>query len=85
MSDLDRYRVKDTTIVAGGGGVAFIPSASSLHLSIEVICGHERRGMITRQLFGYDQHDDHIWRWLNHHLRLWGEAHPLKVALAVER
>jgi hypothetical protein len=54
-------------------------------MTIEDICQHERRGMITRQLFGYDQHDDHIWRWLNHYLRAWGEAHPLKVALAVER
>ena len=54
-------------------------------MHMEVICHHERRGMITRQLFGYDQHDDHVWRWLNHHLRVWGEAHPLRVASAGER
>ena len=54
-------------------------------MHMEAICHHERRGMITRQLFGYDQHDDHIWRWLNHHLRVWGEAHPLRVASAAER
>lgn len=43
------------------------------------ICVHERRGMHTRQLLGYDQHDDHLWSWLNHRLKLYGESHPITV------
>lgn len=37
-------------------------------MTLDEICIHERRGMWTRQQFGYDQHDDHLWRWLNYHL-----------------
>lgn len=40
---------------------------------------HERAGMMTRRLRGYGQHDDHVWRWLNYHLTLWCDAHPIKV------
>jgi hypothetical protein len=43
------------------------------------ICESERRSMAVRYLHGYDQHDDHVWRWLNHRLRIWGETRPLKV------
>ena len=43
------------------------------------ICMCERRSMRTRELCGYDQHDDHVWRWLNHRLRLWGLSHPIGV------
>ena len=41
---------------------------------LQEICMHERAGMRTRELHGYDQHDDHLWRWLNHRLRLYGES-----------
>lgn len=34
------------------------------------ICLHEMMGMHTRRIHGYDQHDDHLWRWLNHRLAL---------------
>ena len=53
-------------------------------MSMEAICRHERLGMLTRRDFGYDQDDDHVWRWLNHHLRLWGEAHPFGVTEVVQ-
>jgi hypothetical protein len=49
-------------------------------MSMQEICRHERFGMLTRHWHGYDQHDDHLWRWLNHHLKIWGDAHPLKVS-----
>jgi hypothetical protein len=48
-------------------------------MTIREICQHERRGMWTRQQCGYDQHDDHVWRWLNHHLREWSEANRLRM------
>lgn len=41
------------------------------NLTIQEICLHERCGMRTRHVLGYDQHDDHLWRWLNHHLAIW--------------
>lgn len=44
------------------------------------ICLHERRGMHTRQTLGYDQYDDHVWRWLNHRLAIYGSANPLRVS-----
>jgi hypothetical protein len=47
-------------------------------MSLEEICRHEQLGMQTRQMFGYSQYDDHVWRWLNHHLRIWSEAHPFR-------
>jgi hypothetical protein len=34
------------------------------------ICVHERANMGIRHEFGYDQHDDHVWRWLNHWIRV---------------
>jgi hypothetical protein len=43
------------------------------------ICMCERRSMLVRQTLGYDQHDDHVWRWLNHRLRLYGQANPIRV------
>lgn len=48
-------------------------------MTLEEIGRHERVAMWTRRSFGYDQYDDHIWCWLNHHLRIWGEHHPIKV------
>jgi hypothetical protein len=48
-------------------------------MTLEQICAHERSGMRTRYEFGYDQHDDHVWRWLNHHLSAWSRAHPVAV------
>lgn len=38
-------------------------------MTLAEICIHERRGMATRHCHGYAQHDDHLWRWLNYHLR----------------
>lgn len=43
------------------------------------ICVHERLGMLTRHVYGYDQHDDHVWRWLNYRLWQWGLKHPIRV------
>jgi len=48
-------------------------------MQLQEISLHERRAMLTRRSFGYDQHDDHVWRWLNHALRLWSAAHPIRV------
>ena len=48
-------------------------------MTLDEICRHEWHSMHTRRLKGYGQHDDHVWRWLNHHLRLWGEARPYRV------
>lgn len=45
-----------------------------MHAELADICWHERAGMRTRELCGYAQHDDHVWRWLNHRLRLYGES-----------
>ena len=39
-------------------------------MTFKEICVHERLGIKTRKLFGYGQHDDHLWRWLNYHLAL---------------
>jgi hypothetical protein len=52
-------------------------------MSMEEICRHERLGMLTRHALGYGQHDDHVWRWLNYHLRLWGEAHPFRFEVTI--
>jgi len=48
-------------------------------MTIQEICMHERLGMLTRHWCGYDKHDDHLWRWLNHELRLWSASRPFKV------
>lgn len=37
-------------------------------MTLREICWHERLNMAIRYHLGFDQHDDHIWRWLNHHL-----------------
>jgi hypothetical protein len=37
-------------------------------MTLQEICSHERRSMYARYLNGFDQHDDHVWRWLNYHL-----------------
>lgn len=50
-------------------------------MTLQQISIHERRGMWMREVCGYDQSDDHVWRWLNHHLRTWGERHPIKVMM----
>ena len=49
-------------------------------MSMQEICEHERLGMQTRQQHGYDQHDDHLWRWLNHHLNIWSAKRPLTIS-----
>lgn len=49
-------------------------------MSLGLICYHEQRSMTARKLNGYDQHDDHVWRWLNHHLAVWHARYPIKVA-----
>jgi hypothetical protein len=45
-------------------------------MTMREICVHDRAGMETREEFGYDQHDSHVWCWLIEMLRLWGLAHP---------
>jgi len=50
-----------------------------MRMTIAEICHHERRGMMTRRVLGYAQHDDHLWRWLNYHLAVWGSEHRIKV------
>jgi hypothetical protein len=50
-------------------------------MTLDEICIHEHLEMKTRRQFGYKQHDDHVWRWLNHHLKLWGEAHPIRIIM----
>jgi hypothetical protein len=48
-------------------------------MTIREICEHEARGMATRHRLGYDQHDDHLWRWLNYHLSRWSAARPWRI------
>jgi len=43
------------------------------------IIRHERLGMWTRSMNGYKQHDDHLWRWLNYHLAIWSNEHPMRI------
>lgn len=50
-------------------------------MNINEISYHERCGMRTRRMFGYDQYDDHVWRWLNYHLAIWGSEHRVRIAL----
>lgn len=50
-------------------------------MTLPEICIHERLGMLTRSRHGFDQHDDHLWRWLNHHLRIWTDNHPVRVIM----
>lgn len=49
-------------------------------MTIQEISKHERASMAVRHRFGYDQYDDHIWRWLNHYLALWGKSHPVLIS-----
>jgi hypothetical protein len=37
-------------------------------MTLAQICYHEHLEMYIRRLHGYAQHDDHVWRWLNHQL-----------------
>lgn len=39
-------------------------------MTLKEICFHERRSMYARRVNGYGQYDDHVWRWLNYHLRI---------------
>lgn len=50
-----------------------------VEMTRDEIIRHERYGMYTRSHFGYKQQDDHLWRWLNHHLRLWTNEHPMRI------
>ena len=50
-------------------------------MDLREICQHERANMAMRYLYGYDQHDAHVWCWLLHALKLWGEygAHLIRI------
>jgi hypothetical protein len=48
-------------------------------VTLSQICLHDHAAMRTRQLNGYEQHDSHVWCWLIEMLRIWGEAHPIRV------
>jgi hypothetical protein len=48
-------------------------------MTMQEIIDHERAGMAIRYLFGYNQHDAHIWCWLLHELKLWGDLHPIRI------
>ena len=48
-------------------------------MTMREIAHHERLGMYIRSIYGYDQYDDHIWRWLNYELLQWSMAHPISV------
>lgn len=50
-----------------------------VEMTKDEIIRHERYGMWTRSTCGYKQHDDHLWRWLNHHLRIWTNEHPMRI------
>lgn len=48
-------------------------------MTLEQICAAEQRSMSVRRHLGYDQHDQHVWCWLVHELKLYGMDHPFKV------
>lgn len=48
-------------------------------MTMNEICNHEYASMLVRRKFGYNQYDDHVWRWLNYHLKVWGDAHPYQL------
>jgi hypothetical protein len=50
-----------------------------VEMTKDEIIRHERLGMWTRSTCGYKQHDDHLWRWLNYHLAIWSNEHPMRI------
>jgi hypothetical protein len=40
-------------------------------MTMQEISFHERLEMHIRYIYGFDQHDAHIWTWLLYHLDIW--------------
>jgi hypothetical protein len=46
-------------------------------MTLQQICDWELMLMATHRR--RTQHNSHCWAWLLHHLRVWSEAHPIRV------